>query len=90
MAHFAELDKNNTVLRVIVVGNNDMLDPITGEENESIGISFLQSLFGIDTKWVQTSYNGNFRGRYAATGFIYDSELDIFVDPAETNITEEE
>jgi hypothetical protein len=57
MAHFAELDENNTVLRVIIVHNNDCLKD--GKEDEAAGIAFCQSLFGANTRWVQTSYNGN-------------------------------
>jgi hypothetical protein len=47
MAHFAQLDENNTVIQVIVVHNNELLD--NGTESESKGILFCQSIFGIDT-----------------------------------------
>jgi hypothetical protein len=80
MAHFAELDANNVVTRVIVVGNPDCLDE-TGQESEAVGIAFCQSLFGADTTWVQSSYNGNFRGKYAGISDYYDAELDQFVTP---------
>ena len=80
MAHFAELNENNEVLRVIVVDNNDTSNS-DGEEIELIGISFLKGLFGFDTKWKQTSYNGNFRVRYAGVGYSYDETLDAFVPP---------
>ena len=79
MAHFAELDANNVVLRVIVVSNNDTADGQTGEEIESIGIAFCQRLFGGD--WKQTSYNGKFRKRYAGIGYTYDAALDAFIPP---------
>lgn len=79
MAHFAELDANNIVLRVIVVSNNDTADGQTGEEIESIGIAFCQRLFGGD--WKQTSYNGKFRKRYAGIGYTYDATLDAFIPP---------
>ena len=78
MAHFAELDANNVVLRVIVVGNRDTSTP-DGTEVESIGVAFCQRLFGGD--WVQTSYNGNFRKRYAGIGYTYDTALDAFIAP---------
>lgn len=78
MAHFAELDKNNRVLRVIVVNNSDILDE-NENESEAIGIAFCKDLVGKDTNWVQTSYNGTFRKRYAAIGLKYDVELDEFV-----------
>ena len=78
MAHFAELDINNIVLRVLVVNNTDITDE-NGNESEALGISWLQNIFGDHTRWVQTSYNGKFRGRYAGPGFVYDSDKDIFV-----------
>lgn len=78
MAHFAQLDENNVVTQVIVVSNNDITD-ISGNEYESIGVSFCQRLFGINTNWKQTSYNGNMRFRYAAVGDSYNEGLDAFV-----------
>lgn len=80
MAHFAELDENNVVVRVIVVNNKDTSDE-NGVEKEEIGVAFCKSLFGEDTKWVQTSYNGNIRGRYAGIGDTYDAKSDTFVCP---------
>jgi hypothetical protein len=80
MAHFAELDANNTVLRVIVVGN-DMILNEQGQESEAIGIAFCQSLFGADTIWMQTSYNGNIRKNYAGMGFTYDTQRNAFIAP---------
>lgn len=80
MAHFAELDADNKVLRVIVVGNPDCLDE-NGSESEAVGIAFCQSLFGPDSRWVQTSYNGNIRGQYAGIGDTYDVAQDLFISP---------
>lgn len=80
MAHFAELDANNVVLRVIVVGNDMTLDS-QGQESEQVGIAFCQSLFGADTRWVQTSYNGNIRKNYAGISFTYDLTRDAFIAP---------
>lgn len=80
MAHFAELDQNNTVTRVIVVGNLDCLDD-NGQESEAAGITFCQSLFGSNTTWVQTSYNANIRGKYAGIGDTYNEQLDEFILP---------
>ena len=60
MAHFAQLDDNNIVVTVIVINNNELLDQ-DGNEIEQKGIDFCKSLYGQDTNWVQTSYNGNFR-----------------------------
>lgn len=78
MAHFAEIGLNNVVERVIVVHNNELLDE-SGNEVEQKGIDFCKSLFG--GTWVQTSYNGNFRGRFAGKGFTYDSDRDAFIAP---------
>ena len=89
MAHFAELNADNKVLRVIVVGNPDCLDE-NGVESEQVGIDFCQSLFGSHTNWVQTSYNGNFRGKYAGIGDTYDSVTDVFVAPEPEIIPEPE
>jgi hypothetical protein len=80
MAHFAELDAQNIVLRVIVVGN-DMIMNDQGQESETVGIAFCQSLFGDDTRWMQTSYNGTFRKNYAGVGFTYDQTRDAFIAP---------
>lgn len=78
MAHFAQLDENNVVQQVIVVSNNELLDA-NGVEREELGIGFCQRLFG--GNWKQTSYNHNFRKRYAGVGYTYNAELDAFVPP---------
>jgi hypothetical protein len=78
MAHFAQLDENNTVIQVVVVHNNELLDD--GTESESKGITFCQSIFGIDTVWKQTSYNGSFRKNFAGVGFKYDALRDAFLE----------
>ena len=67
MAHFAQLDSNNVVTNVIVVGNDDASD-FNGVEVESIGVAFCQKLVGSDTNWKQTSYNNRMRGNYAGIG----------------------
>lgn len=78
MAHFAELDANNVVLRVIVVSNSDTSDA-NGVEKEHIGAAFCERLLG--GTWKQTSYNATMRKRYAGIGFTYNSALDAFVPP---------
>lgn len=83
MAHFAQLDENNVVTQVIVINNNELLTQkvatsddgyisVSTVESEKKGIEFCQSLYGADTRWVQTSYNGSFRGKYAGIGDTYD------------------
>ena len=79
MAHFAQLDDNNVVTQVIVVANEELI--FEGVENETQGVIFCRSLFGNDTKWVQTSYNGNIRKRYAGIGYTYDADKDAFLAP---------
>lgn len=80
MAHFAQLDENNKVIQVIVV-NNDVIVDGEGNEQESLGIAFCQSLYGNNTNWKQTSYNASFRGKMAGIGSTYDIENDIFIPP---------
>ena len=79
MAHFAQLDENNTVTQVIVVANEELL--LDGVENETKGILFCKSLLGEDTRWVQTSYNGNICKNYAGIGYTYDPVNDWFFAP---------
>ena len=69
MSHFAELDENNIVIRVIVGDNN--------KPNEGLDW-ILENLAG---RWVQTSYNANFRKKYAGPGDTYNEELDAFIPP---------
>tara|TARA_R100000008_G_C3517293_1_gene132036 strand:- start:54 stop:611 length:558 start_codon:yes stop_codon:yes gene_type:complete len=86
MAHFAQIDDNNVVQRVIVVGDEDCKkkewwDPLglfTGKkESEAVGIAFCQNLLGDeDGRWLQTSYNARgftpaFRGNFAGVGMVY-------------------
>jgi hypothetical protein len=71
MAHWAELDENNVVLRVLVGDNNDP----NGDE----GYQWL--LDNLGGTWVKTSYNGNIRKNFAGIGFTYNEELDAFVPP---------
>jgi hypothetical protein len=70
MAHFARLEDG--VVREVIVISNEALHDENGVEQESIGIDFCKSLYGADTEWVQTSYNGSFRGRYAGLGDKWD------------------
>ncbi len=78
MAHFAEINLNGVVQRVVVVSNNDTVNE-SGVETESVGASFCHNLFG--GEWKQTSYNGNIRKNYAGVGFTYDAGRDAFIAP---------
>jgi hypothetical protein len=71
MSHWAELDKDNKVLRVTVGDNNDP----AGDE----GYQWLIDNLG--GTWVKTSYNANIRGKFAAIGDTYDAVKDVFVSP---------
>ena len=80
MAHFAQLNESNIVLQVIVVHNNETHDE-NGVESELQGIQFCQSLFGENTRWLQTSYNASIRKNYAGIGYTFDSNRDAFIPP---------
>tara|TARA_R110000868_G_scaffold122454_1_gene324382 strand:- start:468 stop:797 length:330 start_codon:yes stop_codon:yes gene_type:complete len=76
MAHFAELDENNIVLRVIVVENKDICDE-NGNEKEAIGQAHCARILG--GRWLQASYNGSFRKNFAGKGDSYDPVRDAFI-----------
>ena len=69
MAHWAEIDENNIVLRV-TVGSNDEPDE---------GYQWLIDNFG--GTWIKTSYNKTIRQNFAGIGFTYDSTKDAFIPP---------
>jgi hypothetical protein len=78
MAHFAQLDNNYNVIKVLVVDNNDCKDA-EGNESEEVGVGFCSNLFG--GTWKQTSYNANFRKNYAGIGYKFDQGRDAFIPP---------
>tara|TARA_B110000467_G_scaffold7637_1_gene6702 strand:- start:42 stop:377 length:336 start_codon:yes stop_codon:yes gene_type:complete len=65
MSHFAEINSDSIVQRVIVA-EQDFIN------SGAVGDSF---------NWVQTSYNGNFRKNYAGSGYTYDKTRDAFIAP---------
>lgn len=69
MAHAAELNASNQVVRVVVISND-----YEGQVEE-----FATQLFG--GVWKQTSYNGTMRKNFAGIGFTYDETLDAFIAP---------
>jgi hypothetical protein len=75
MSHWAEINENSTVIRVLV-------GPNEGDEGEA----FFNSLGGT---WIKTSYNGNIRKNYAGTGYTYDESRDAFIPP-KSNCHDEE
>jgi hypothetical protein len=78
MAHFAEINDQSIVQRVIVVANEVLLDE-NGVEQEALGAAFCTDLLG--GTWKQTSYNGTIRKNFAASGFSYDTSRDAFLPP---------
>jgi hypothetical protein len=71
MSSWAEIDKNNKVVRVLVGDNNDP----AGDE----GYQWLIDNLG--GTWIKTSYNSKIRGNFAGIGMLYDKELDLFIWP---------
>ena len=80
MAHFAEIDEDGIVLRVLVVP----------DEQEHRGQEFLSDDLGLGGTWLQTSYNTRknehpngtpLRKNYAGIGFQYREDIDGFVPP---------
>lgn len=71
MAHFAEVDENNVVVRVLVVP----------DDQQSRGQDYLANDLGLGGHWIQTSYNANFRNVYAGIGYQYDPINDVFIAP---------
>ena len=76
MAHFAKIE--NSIVREVIVLSNDVAP------DEATGLAFIASI-GLSGEWVQTSYNANFRGKYAGIGDTYDAVNDVFVSPEITN-----
>jgi hypothetical protein len=71
MAHFAEIDENNIVLRVLVVDN----------QQEHRGQEYLAEEMGLGGTWIKCSYNNNIRKQYPGPGYSYDPTADVFVTP---------
>lgn len=71
MAHFAEIDENNIVTRVLVVP----------DDQEYRGEEYLRDELGLGGRWIQTSYNNKIRMNYAGIGYTYDPDEDWFVAP---------
>ena len=82
MAHFAELNSTNEVLRVVVISNDDV--EANGGELSTEAETFVSTIVPYSengTAWKQTSYNNNFRKQYAGIGYSYDSSKDKFITP---------
>jgi len=75
MSHWAEVNSENIVLRVL-----------TGDNNDPAGDQGYQWLIdNLGGMWIQTSYHGNIRYNYAAPGYTYDPVRDAFIPPKPDN-----
>ena len=82
MAHFAELNSSNEVLRIVVISNDDV--DANGGDQHADAETFVTSIVPHSTggtAWKQTSYNNNFRKQYAGIGATYDASKDKFISP---------
>jgi len=82
MAHFAELDGNNIVQRVVVVGNDveTAAGPLGDNDMHVDGETWCVNFFKTPN-WKQTSYNAKFRKQYAGKGYTFDAAKDKFISP---------
>ena len=82
MAHFAELDSNNVVTRVVVVGNDvtTAAGPLGENDMHVDGETWCVNFFK-GGNWKQTSYNNNFRKQYCGKGYTFDSAKNKFISP---------
>lgn len=82
MGYFAQLDDTDTVQQVIRIENAVLgEDMLAFPDTEPVGRAFIANTLGLSGEWRQTSYNGNFRKRYAGVGYYFDNERDEFVPP---------
>lgn len=80
MAHFVRVDDNNEINEAIVIANAD-IDDLPYPASEPVGQAFIADVLLLEGTWLQTSYNNNFRVRYASVGMIYNPTLDAFEVP---------
>jgi len=84
MAHFAKLGTGNIIEQVIVI-NNSVITDSDGNEQEQLGVDFINNLYGTRDVWKQTSYNGTIRKNFAGIGYSYDQTRDAFIPPKPFN-----
>jgi len=76
MASFAQIDETNTVIQVIGISNEVCGEPtLAFPDTESAGRAFIANGMKLEGTWLQTSYNGSFRGCYAGIGYTYDASI---------------
>jgi len=81
MAHFAEINSNGEVIRIIVIDDNDVTN--NGGNNSTEAVNFVTNLIGlksINNKWVQSFEDGSFNQRPAEIGGTYDSNKNVFIN----------
>lgn len=71
MAHFAQVDSTDTVIKIIVIP----------DEQEHFGQEYISNNLGLPGEWIQCSYNGSIRRRYPGKGYSYDRINDVFLEP---------
>jgi hypothetical protein len=82
MAHYALVNKENRVLEVIVLSNEEIMNQNTGEDDPIKVQEKKEEIYGdFDARLIKTSYNNNLNGKYAQIGWTYDENIDIFIPP---------
>ena len=84
MAYFAKLGTGNIVEQIISI-NNAVITDVNGNEQEQLGVDFINKLYNTRDVWKQTSYNNNIRKNYAGIGYQYDQQRDAFIPPKPFN-----
>ena len=77
-AHAAKIE-NGIVTQVIVIPHQD---------DDDAAITAYCNSIGLDGTWLDTSYLGSRRGKYAGIGDTYDADLDEFVSPVVETVEE--
>lgn len=82
MAHYALVNNENKVLEVIVISNDEIVDPDTGEDDPVKVKAKKQEIYGsFDARLIKTSYNNNLNGNFAQIGWTYNDDMNIFIPP---------
>jgi hypothetical protein len=90
MGYFAEINDDNTVIRIISVSNDDLGEPtLEFPETESAGRAFIANKLKLPGRWLQCSFNSSFRGCYPGPSYTYDPDLDEFVPPVVVEVDDE-
>jgi|TARA_R100001530_G_scaffold136289_1_gene116236 hypothetical protein len=82
MAHFASINSDKIVRRVVVIGNDEV--DANGGDQSAQAAEYVRTVVPFikdEVQWVQTSYNRNFRVNYAMAGGKYEESSDMFITP---------